>query len=76
MAKHSYIENADEAWCSECSFRCEPICDDGSFDFEHGSIKGTHSYGEEWTSDCCSSAIIDEDDRPWVADVVEGCPEP
>jgi hypothetical protein len=76
MAKNLYVENSDSAHCSECGFRCDPVCDDGSFSYTYGSIEGTHSEGEEWSSHCCSSSIVDEDDRPWEADVVEGCPEP
>jgi hypothetical protein len=75
MRKKLYIENKDEAYCSECGKKCNPICDDGSFDYEYGSIKGTDSDGEEWTSDCHSAPMIDSCNDEWIAVVCEGCPE-
>jgi hypothetical protein len=75
MRKHAYIENESDAHCSECEFRCEPICDSGIFGHD-GVPGGLHSYGEEWTSQCCSAKIVEEDGSEWTADVVEGCPEP
>jgi hypothetical protein len=72
MRKHAYIENADKAYCKACDFRCDPICDDGSFSHEFG----TSSFGEEWTSHCCSAEIVEEDGNEWVAHICEGSPEP
>ena len=53
MAKKKlYINNEETAVCSECNQPCTPVCESGDFDFEFGSIKGTHSFGEEWSSLC------------------------
>jgi hypothetical protein len=72
MRKHAYIENSSDAHCSECKFRCDPICDDGAFSHEFG----TSSFGEEWTSHCCSVEIVEDDGREWTPDICEGNPEP
>ena len=74
--KNVYIANEADAICSDCGLECSPVYDSGLFDFEYGSIKGTHSDGETWESDCCSASMLDICGGEWVADVQEGCPEP
>ena len=64
MAKQVYVENADEAWCSECTFRCNPSPEEDS------------RFNTFYLSDCCSADIVDGEGRAWEADVQEGNPEP
>jgi hypothetical protein len=65
MRKHAYIENADKAYCKDCGFRCEPMPEEDS---RHNTF---------FLSDCCSEKIVEEDlETEWVADIVDGRPEP
>jgi hypothetical protein len=64
MRKHAYVENADKAYCKDCEFRCEPTPEEDS------------QFNTFFLSHCCSSEIVEEDGREWVAEIVEGSPEP
>lgn len=39
--------------CSACKSNSSFHLEDGAFDYEYGSIKGTHRYPAVWESDCC-----------------------
>jgi hypothetical protein len=76
MMTKLYIDNRSDAYCLVCSDQCEIQYDSGAFDYEYGSIKGTHSFGEEYTSDCCNAELVEIDGSIFEPEIVQGREEP
>jgi len=59
-----YITNLETAICSECKKQCGI------------SVEIDSQYNDYFVSLCCSGEVVDADGNEWIADVVEGEPEP